>query len=122
MVIAYIDLSYNLYLLFFFYSRIIDCYDNCDLSKFPTNCTVSNNTKLFQNSSSHFKECYKAHIGNDTVCQNCGDAYNKMNTIYNDIRKGKGDKFCFDIKDKVMFCLKLRLFNLTLFLVVLHFR
>ncbi|CAO1365518.1 unnamed protein product [Diamesa tonsa] len=71
-----------------------DCYENSALSKNRSNDAIS-----FLAYSEQLNTCI---INNsDSVCQSCDNKYNLINKLYEQMKKVKRNKICFDLEDKM---------------------
>lgn len=79
-------------------SHFLDCYD-CNKETMPFNCTLTNETMDFNAKFNAIHECISTNLIGP--CLDCLSDYQTLNNFYDDIRATKGDKFCFDTRDKV---------------------
>lgn len=70
----------------------------------PINCKLTNETMNFNAKFNATSECISNSTSNSTeTCVDCLSAYQTLNNFYDGIRGVKGDKFCYDTRDKVKY-------------------
>lgn len=96
-IISFISYSKNLWTL----ANCDECYE--DSSEMALN--FSSSTEAFLESHRLYNDCVlnitSHQLNSSLVCLQCNADYEKLNNIYESIRKSTGSKICFDLEDKV---------------------
>lgn len=66
----------------------------------PIDCHLTNETIDFNAKFDETSQCISKKYSEP--CTACLSSYQKLNGVYDEIRTIKGDKFCFDTRDKVL--------------------
>lgn len=85
-------------ILLFIITLFLDCFD-CDLESVEINCTLTKETTDFIAKFNATSRCISINLSDS--CVKCLADYQALNSFYDNIRAVKGDKFCFDTRDKV---------------------
>jgi Osteopetrosis-associated transmembrane protein 1 precursor len=79
--------------------------DECYSDASSSSQNFSNNTEEFLQSHLLYNDCVQNitnhHLNSSLVCLQCDEDYQKLNNIYEHIKKSTGNKICFDLEDKV---------------------
>lgn len=85
----------------FIYALIfhLECY-NTTLDATTKYFAISNLTYQFGNLTETLDNCLR-NDSHYSKCVMCKSAYDKVNLLYNEFKKYRGENICFDIKDSV---------------------
>lgn len=95
-------------------SNSISYSKNLWSSAYCENCYVNESAsdQIFSNYTEEFQNYYELHItcvqnitshnlNSSLVCIECDSSYQKLNNIYESLKKSTSNKICFDLEDKV---------------------
>lgn len=78
--------------------QFLECF-NCNINDNPANCTQTNTTIEFLTLTVAWMNC--TANTNKNTCLDCKDDYENINIMYDQMRRKRGEKICFDLEDSV---------------------